>query len=77
MFGERPTVTNRRPRNLEDDFGRAKLKGESNENRRMTMCGKRRDVKFVIKGCTFEERGRSYHINYSFDCDSVGVVYLI
>ena len=72
-------VTYRRPRNLKDELVRGKLTGAINENRGMKRCGKRRChiCNRVKEGRTFEERGRTYYKNFSFDCDSVGFVYLI
>ena len=78
VFGERSMVTYRRPKTLQDELVRAKLKGESNESRGMKKRGKRCQIcNYVEEGCIFEERGRSYHVNFSFDCDSLGVIYLI
>ena len=45
----------------------------------MKRCGKRRCqiCNYVEERCTFDETRRTYHINFSFGCDSVVVVYLI
>ena len=48
MFGERPVVTYRRPRNLKDELVKTKHKGESKENRGMKRREKRRLHKFFI-----------------------------
>ena len=68
IFGEIPMVTYRRPRNLKDKPVRAKLKGESNENKGIKRCGKRRCriCNYIEEGCIFEKKGRAYHINFSF-----------
>ena len=45
----------------------------------MKKCGKSRCqiCKYVDEGCNFAGAGNTHFINYSFDCDSVGVIYLI
>ena len=68
----------RRPRNLKDAMVRSKVKRENNLDKGMKKCGKSRCqiCKFVKEGCTFGENG-SFVINFAFDCDSKGVIYLI
>ena len=79
LFKEKPIVAFRRPRNLKDELVRSKLKRENNIVKGMYKCGKSRCqiCKYVDEGCTFEGCNRMYNINFSFDCDSVGVVYQI
>ena len=45
----------------------------------MKKCGKSRCqiCKYVDEGCNFAGAGNTYFINYSSDCDSVGVIYFI
>ena len=45
----------------------------------MRKCGKLRCqiCKYVEEGNEFEEGKRKFYIDYSFDCDSEGVIYLI
>lgn len=79
VFVERPMVAYRRPRNLKDDLVRSKVKRQNNTDNGMRKCGKSRCqiCKFVDEGCTFEGQGRTFIINFVFDCDSAGVIYLI
>ena len=81
IFGDKPMVAYRRPKNLKDVLVRAKLKGEDSDlrDKGMKKCGKSRCQisTYVHEGCNFAGAGNAYFINYSFDCDSVGVIYLI
>lgn len=45
----------------------------------MRKCGKKRYqiCTFVDEEDQFEDEGRKFYINHSFDCDSEGVVHLI
>ena len=62
-----------------DELVRPKLKDGVLDRRGMKKCGKLRCkiCAFVEEGCKFENGNRKFRINYSFDCDSEGVVYLI
>ena len=79
VFGEKPIVSFRRPRNLKEELVRAKLKDEKVISVGMKKCGKSRCkvCGFVEEGRNLEEHGDKFKINYLFDCDSEGVVYLI
>ena len=45
----------------------------------MRKCGKSRCqiCKFVKEGCTFDGENRSFVINFTFDCDSKGVIFYL
>ena len=76
-FRDKPMVAFRRPRNLRDDLVKSRFKRHREENRGTRKCRKTRQIfKLVKEGDKFYDKGRTY-INYSFDCDSGGVVYLI
>ena len=79
VFGEKPIVSFRTPKNLKDELVRAKLKDERVISIRMKKCGKSRCkvCGFMEEGRDFEGHGNKFKINYPFDCDSEGVVYLI
>ena len=79
VLGEKPIVSFRRLRNLKDELVRAKLKDERVISVGMKKCGKSRCkvCGFVEESRDFEGHGNKSKINYSFDCDSEGVVYLI
>ena len=72
-------IVYRRPKNLKDNLVRSKLKGEGSGDKGMRKCGKSRCqiCNFVEEGSTLCRNGRTFHINYLFDCDSAGVIYLI
>ena len=78
---EPPIVSFRRPRNIKDFLVRTKLEPEIQSGKGMFGCGKVRCkiCKFVKTGSILERKveKKSFLINYSFDCDSSGVVYLI
>ena len=57
----------RRPRNLKDAMVRSKIKRENNLQ----------IYKFVKEGCTFDGENRYFVMNFTFDCDSKGVIYQI
>ena len=78
-FRDKPMVAFRTPRNLRDDLVKSRLKRLREENKGMRKCGKTRCqfCNLVKEGDKFYDKGRTYHINYSSDCDSGGVVYLI
>ena len=79
VFGEKPIVSFRRPRNLKDELVTAKLRDERVINVGMKKCGKSRCkvCRFVEEGRDFEGHGNEFKTNYSFNCDSEGMVYLI
>ena len=79
VFGEKPMVAFRGPRNLKDAMVRAKVKRENNLDRGMKKCGKSRCqiCKFVKEGCASDGENSFFVINLTFDCDSKGVIYLI
>ena len=78
-FRDKPMMAFRRPRNLRDELVKSRLKRHREENRDRRKCGKThcQICKLINEGDKFYDKGRTYHINYSFDCDSRGVVYLI
>ena len=79
IFGEKMIIVYRRPKNLKDNLVRSKLKGEGSGDKGMRKCGKSRCqiCNFVEEGSTFCRNGRIFYINYLFDFDSAGVIYLI
>ena len=79
IFHDIPMVAYRRPHNLRDDLVKSKLKRYREESRGMRKCGKTccQICKLVKEGDKFYDEKQTYHINYSFDCNSKGVVYLI
>ena len=79
VFGEKTIVSFRRSRNLKDELVRAKLKDERVISVGMKKCGKSRCkvCGFVEEVRDFEGHENKFKINYPFDCDSEGVVYLI
>ena len=66
-------------RNIKDEIVRSKVKRVNNDNKGMRKCGKSRCqiCKYVKEGCEFNEGSRKFYINFAFDCDSEGVIYLI
>ena len=83
IFSSVPFVSFRRPKNLKDVLVRAKLpKSHGSWGRKgMQPCGKSRCqiCAFVSDSDTFydHDRKNSFKINYHFNCDSSGVVYLL
>ena len=68
-------IVYRRPHNVKDELNRAKVNWEDDIEKDM-KCGKPRCQirRLVGDGCRFQEN-RTYFINFSFDCDSAGVLY--
>ena len=80
VFEVRPLISYRRPRNLKDELVRSRLKkGEGGYSKGMKRCGKTRCqiCDFVDEGNIFGPSNHTYYINFTFDCDSEGIVYLI
>ena len=81
IFGEAPLVSFRRPKNLKDELVRSKIGGRVIWGKGMRKCSKVRCqiCKYVREGRSFKDSSgnREYYVNYDFDCDSKGVVYLI
>ena len=80
IFNEKPKIVYRRPRNLRDSLVRARVKMGNIGDKGMRKCGKSRCqiFNFVEEGSSFgDDRGLMYCINYGFDCDSAGVIYLL
>ena len=77
----KPLISFRRPRNLADNLVRSKIKEASNtrEDKGMKKCGKSRCqiCSYVEEAEEFEYGNKKYWINYPFDCDSEGVIYVI
>ena len=81
IFNEKPKIVHRRPRNLRDSLAREKVRMGHIGDKGMRKCGKSRCqiCNFVEEGSSFGD-GRGaymYYINFSFDCDSAGVIYLL
>ena len=76
-----PLLSFRRPKNLRDELVRAKLKPVEEVARGMFICGNKKCkiCGFVKTGPMFcsSTNGWNFHIDHSFDCNSIGVVYLI
>ena len=83
IFNEKPEKVYRRPRNLRDSLVRARVRMGNIRDKGMRKCGKSlRQIwgKIVLgeEGSCFGDcRGHMYYINFSFDCDSTGVIYLL
>ena len=81
IFTKPPRVSFRRPKNLKDELVRSKVGNRRSNKGGMVKCGKIRCqiCNFVEEGENFTDSlgKRKYVINYEFDCDSNGVVYLI
>lgn len=82
IFPDNPFLSYRRTRNLKNSLVRTKLPSVNNlELTGMCPCGKTRCqiCKFIMGGRTFSDSfsKQEFYINYRFDCDSVGVVYLL
>ena len=75
----KPLISFRRPRNLAGYLIRSKVKKVNVEGKGMKKCDKARCqiCNFVVETQNFEHNGHTYWINYSFDCDSIGVIYLL
>ena len=80
IFGDKPMVAYRRPKNLKDVLVGAKLKGEDSDlkDKGMKKCGKSRCQisTYVHEGCNFAGAGNAYFINYSFDATLWGLFIL-
>ena len=83
IFSDKPFISYRRPRNLKDSFVRPKLTKNVNSLEQVGMlpCGKSRCqiCEFIPVGRTFSDSlsKHTFYINHRFNCDSVGVVYLL
>ena len=78
---KRPLISFRRPRNLADNLVRSKIKRDADTGKAkgMKKCGKSRCqiCCYVEETEKFEYGNNKYWINYSFDCDSEGVIYVL
>ena len=84
VFPEPPLIAFRRYKNLKDMLVRARLSNEGNggtDEKGCSRCGKSRcQVCNVMNNCEHFHSNidsRKYRINYSFNCDSSNVVYLL
>ena len=79
VFGSRPIVSYKRPKNLKDSLVRSKVKKAREVSVGMSKCNKSRCqiCNYVDEAKEFLEGKVKYYINYNFDCDSAGVIYLI
>ena len=79
VFGENPTVAFRRPKNLRDELVRSELNKVRDKMGGIKKCGKSpfKICTFVEEGTEFEGNNKKYLINFAFNCDSEGVIYLI
>ena len=80
IFEKPPRVSFRRPKHLKDKLIRSTIKSIEGYNKGMKKCGEARYqiCNFVKEGNTFcDNTGKVYHVNYGFDCDSKGVIYLL
>ena len=68
-----------RPRNLADNLVRSKIKRLSDKGKGMRKCGKPRCqiCNYVEEAEKLVHGKHKYRINYSFDCDSEGVIYVL
>ena len=84
VFPEPPLIAFRRCKNLKDILVRARLSSEGNggtDKKGCSRCGKSRcQVCHVMSNSEHFHSNvdsRKYRINYSFNCDSSNVVYLL
>ena len=81
IIPKQPLICYRRPKNLKDHLVRAKLRKIENEVVGMFKCGGKRCKVFdsIVVGNTFKSSvcGGTFRINHHFNCDSLGIVYLI
>ena len=80
IFNEKPKIVYRRPRNLRESLVRARVRMGDIGDKGMRKCGKSRSqiCNFVEEGSSFGDgRRHMYYINFSFDCDSAGVINLL
>ena len=79
IFEEKPMTVYRRPKNLKDNLVRSKLMGEDSGDKGMRKCDKShcQICNFVEEGSTFCRNGHIFYMNYLFDCDWAGMIYLI
>ena len=80
IFEKPPRVSFRRPKNLKDELVRSEIKGIEGSSKGVRKCGKARCqiCNFVKEGNTFcDNTSKVYYVNYEFDCDSEGVIYLL
>ena len=76
---KKPSISFRGPRNLADNLVRSKIKRSSGKAKGMRKCGKPRCqiCNYVEEVEKFVYDKYTYWINYSFDCDSEGVIYVL
>ena len=77
----KPLISFRRPQNLADNLVRSKIKEATNTRKYkgIKKCGKSRCqiCSYVEEAEEFEYGNKKYWINYPFDCDSEGVIYVV
>ena len=78
IFPDKLRVPYRRPRNLKYELVRAKVKRENDSEKGVKKSGKLRFqiCRFVDEGCMFLGKP-TYFINFPFNYDSSGVVYIL
>ena len=76
---KKPLISFRRPRNLADNLVRSKRKRSSGKEKEMRKCGKPRCqiCNYVEEVEKFVYDKYTHWINYSFDCDSEVVIYVV
>ena len=76
---KKPLVSFGRPRNLADNLVRSKIKRLGIKEKGMRKCHKPRCqiCNYVEEAEKFVYDKHKYWINYSFDCDSEGVIYVL
>ena len=77
----KPLISFRRPQNLADYLIRSKINGATNtrKDRGMKKCGKSRCqiCNYVEEAEEFKYGNKKYWINYPFDFNSEGVIYVV
>ena len=79
IFEENPVVAYRRPRYIKDEIILSKVKRVNINNKGMRKGRQSRCqiFKYLKEGCEFNEGSGKFYINFAFDCDSEGEIYLI
>ena len=76
---KKPLISFRRPQNLADNLVRSKIKRSSGKEKGMRKCGEPRCqiCNYVEEVEKFVYDKYMYWINYSFDCDSEELIYVL
>ena len=75
IFEEKPTLSSKRPKNLKDVLVLSKLRVNKVGMKRCAQSRCQID-QYVNEGNEFGSGEKTYFINFAFDCDSQGVIYM-